>query len=504
MDEAKNDIEENADTPTGVTRGLGEGTAQAAMPPTGPVWAWRKWPVILMLVFSDILLALLVWWGAYVLHSVWGRSELSEITLLSVAPNVAVWIGTRALLGLYPGYGLSATETLRRHTHAVLITLATTSIFALAFQVGDSLSRLLLGLGFLILLLVAPLARYLAKRGMMGVGLWGKPVAILGAGETGAQLVHTLQREWGLGFMPVAVFDFRLAQTGGGLEGVPYGGTVIDALNLARKQSVDTAIFAMPQVRREYLAKFVDKASLSFRHIIVIPDLLGVTNSAVVARDLGGVCGVEIKYNLLNPWARRAKRALDLFGVVGGGLLISPLVLAMVALIKLDSPGPAFYKHKRLGAAGEHFDCWKFRTMRADAERLLTELLQSDPNLQAEWERNHKLRKDPRITRVGRFLRRTSLDELPQIWNVLRGEMSLVGPRPIVDAEVHRYKETYRLYQRVTPGITGLWQVSGRSDTSFEERVAMDAYYAHNWSVWLDLVILARTARSVIFSRGAF
>jgi lipopolysaccharide/colanic/teichoic acid biosynthesis glycosyltransferase len=141
--------------------------------------------------------------------------------------------------------------------------------------------------------------------------------------------------------------------------------------------------------------------------------------------------------------------------------------------------------------------------MRADAGELLSELLKKDSQLRTEWEKEHKLRNDPRLTRVGRFLRKTSLDELPQLWNVLRGEMSLVGPRPIVDAEVPRYREAYDLYRRVKPGMTGFWQVSGRSETSYKERVEMDTYYVRNWSGWLDIVILARTVSAVLCSRGA-
>ena len=142
--------------------------------------------------------------------------------------------------------------------------------------------------------------------------------------------------------------------------------------------------------------------------------------------------------------------------------------------------------------------------MHRDAEVLLEKCLRNDPLLQAEWEHNHKLRDDPRVTRVGRFLRKTSLDELPQLWNVLAGEMSLTGPRPIVDAEVTKYGEFYRLYERIRPGMSGLWQVSGRSATSYSERVRMDSYYVHNWSIWLDVVVLVLTVKSVLSSRGAF
>lgn len=462
----------------------------------------RQRLAVLTLVLSDVSLAFLVWMAAFGVHSLWGSGPLTGIAVASTAPDVAVWIGLRALLGLYPGYGLDLVEELRRQTYAVAATLAIITTFALAFKIGDSLSRLLLISSFLGLALLAPPARYLVKRTLARLGMWGKPVVILGADEMAVKLVRALWREWELGFVPAAIFDDRLAPDGR-IEGVPYRGSLADSANMAGDHGVDTAILAIPGAHGERLTEFVDRASLSFRYVIVIPDLGGVTNSVVVARDLAGTFGVEIKQNLLDPWTRRAKRVLDLLGASLGGVLISPFFLVLVLLIKMDSPGPAFYSHQRLGTGDSHFRCWKFRTMRPHAERSLEDCLRDNPELQAEWERSQKLRQDPRVTRIGRFLRETSLDELPQIWNVLRGEMSLVGPRPIVDAEVSKYGSVYELYRRVTPGISGFWQVSGRSDTTYEERVAMDAYYVRNWSVWLDLVILARTLGCVVCRRGA-
>ena len=288
------------------------------------------------------------------------------------------------------------------------------------------------------------------------------------------------------------------------LEGVPYGGTLNDAAAVARELGVDTAIFAMLDTKREHLARFVDSSRDSFRHVVIIPDLGGITNSAVVARDFAGTLGVEMRHNLLDPWAQRIKRILDVLAVIVGGLLIGPLLIATVILIKLDSRGPAFYGHRRLGAENSYFRCWKFRTMYTNAEQLLDQYFQGNPHFRAEWKQNFKLRNDPRVTCVGRFLRKTSLDELPQLWNVLRGEMSLVGPRPIVDAEIPKYGTAYEMYRRVRPGISGFWQVSGRSDTSYTERVTLDSYYVCNWSVWLDFVILARTINCVVLRRGAY
>lgn len=462
----------------------------------------RQRLVVVSLLFSDCVLASFVCGIALLVHGVWGSGALTRIAALSVAPDVALWICLRAMFGLYPGYGLDLVQELRRQTYAVGAALAIITTFALALKVGDSLSRLLLVSSFMGLAFLAPVFRHLVKRALDRAGLWGKPVAVLGAGDTAMRVVRSLKGEWELGFVPAVVYDDRWSAEEE-IEGVAYGGPMANVAGLADEHGVDTAVIAVPEARGERLSYFVDEASSSFRSVIVIPDLGGVTNSVVVARDMAGTFGFEIKQNLLDPWARRTKRVLDLLGAGFGGLLISPLLLLMVLIIKLDSPGPAIFSQQRLGAGERHFRCWKFRTMNLNAERMLEDYLQEDPDLQAEWEHNQKLRRDPRVTRAGRFLRETSLDELPQLWNVLRGDMSLVGPRPIVDAEVEKYGEMYRLYRRVTPGISGFWQVSGRSDTTYEERVAMDVYYVRNWSVWLDLVILARTGGSVVFRRGA-
>jgi lipopolysaccharide/colanic/teichoic acid biosynthesis glycosyltransferase len=427
------------------------------------VEAWRQRLVVLALIFSDLVLALDVWGLVSMFHRSF-LGEPSAATVAGIVVGTLAWIGLRALLGLYPGYGLDQTEELRRQTYALLAAGAITAISVVALQIGHQMSRPTLALGFGTLLLLSPLVRQLVKAQMIQAGLWGKPIVLIGSGEPGMGFARLLKKERGLGLRPVAVFD---------------------------------------RIHQKYLARLVDLASYGFKHVVVISALGGITNSATVARDFAGTFGVEIKHNLLDPWARRVKYALDLCGVVAGGFLISPLLLLIAAAIKLDSPGPVFYRHRRLGARDEHFRCLKFRTMHADAERLLDEHLQDNPHLRVEGEQNQKLRDDPRVTRVGRFLRKTSLDELPQLWNVLRGEMSLVGPRPIVDAEVLKYGDVYALYKRIKPGMSGFWQVSGRSDTSYDERVLLDAYYVRNWSVWLDLVILARTVSSVMRGRGA-
>lgn len=483
---------------------------------------WGQRLVVAALVCSDVLLALATWWLASAFQDIWGKGTLSEVAIATMVPVVAVWVGLRALLGLYPGYGLGQVEELRRHTYALFAAVAMLAVFALGFKVGGMLSRLLLVSFFLGLLLLTPFARGMMKRGLRQTGLWGRPVMVLGSGQNGGRVrsdvTKLLQERWELGYNPAAVFDCHLARAAQDRtldRGTFYEEamaqeeetlteeTLTDAAKLARTQGVDAAIFAMPYTRREQVAELVSLASLHFQHVLIIPNLGGVTNSAVVARDLAGTFAVEIKYNLLNPWALRVKRVADLVATVIGGTFVVPLMVALALLVWLETRGPIFYKDKRMGQDGHLFSCIKFCTMVPEAETLLRRLLEEDPELREEYSKYHKLRDDPRVTRVGRFLRKTSLDEMPQLWNVLRGEMSLVGPRPYLPRESREIGMTQSEILRVPPGITGPWQVAGRSQTFFSERVRMDAYYVRDWSVWLDLVILAQTFKTVVFGRGA-
>jgi len=462
----------------------------------------RQRLVGLVLVFSDALLALLAWEAAFVGQGLWGVA-LSGFTVVGVIPSVVVWVGLRALLGLYPGYGLSQVEELRRQTYAVLATLAITAIFVVASGVEDAVSRLALGLSCVSLLLFAPMVRQFVKWRLMKAGLWGKRVIIFSSGQPGGRVATLLTEEWGLGYKPVAIFGGQPSQNERRFEATPDERSLADAMALSQNHGVDTVVFAMPHTRREHLARLVHWASFGFRHVTVVPNLDGVANSGVVARDLAGVFGVEIRHNLLNPSVRRAKRALDLIATAVGGLIALPLLLVLCLLVWIESRGPVFYSAQRMGRDGRLFSCVKFRTMVPDAETVLQRMLKTDPKARKEYARYHKLRDDPRVTRVGRWLRKTSLDELPQLWNVLKGDMSLVGPRPYLPRESGDIGVTQSDILRVYPGITGPWQVSGRSQTSFEERVRMDVCYVRDWSIWLDLILLARTARTLVSDRSA-
>jgi len=247
-------------------------------------------------------------------------------------------------------------------------------------------------------------------------------------------------------------------------------------------------------------------AVLGIPHVLVVaPHLTESIGSLWLEPvEISGSTAVHLRNGLHARRSRFVKRALD----VGLILLFLPLLLGAgvltAFLVKLSSPGPLFFGHWRLGRNGRWFKAWKFRTMTVDAEQRLREYLALNPDLKREWEETQKLRRDPRVLPIGRFLRRTSLDELPQLWNILKGDMSLVGPRPIVENEIERYGPMYEFYEQAVPGLTGLWQISGRNNTTYSERVRLDATYVRNWSIWMDFFILFRTVRSVLFSEGAY
>jgi Undecaprenyl-phosphate galactose phosphotransferase WbaP len=200
---------------------------------------------------------------------------------------------------------------------------------------------------------------------------------------------------------------------------------------------------------------------------------------------------------------RVLKRGLDIALVLLAAPVLLPLLVTVGLVVRLRSPGPIFFSHRRISRNGAFFPMWKFRTMCNNSAEVLEEYLARHPEARSEWRKTHKLRCDPRITGIGLFLRRYSLDELPQVWNVLTGKMSLVGPRPIVAAEVEKYGARFAYYCKVKPGVTGLWQVSGRSDLTYEQRVALDCQYVKEWSLFLDIKILLRTFASVVNQDGA-
>lgn len=440
----------------------------------------------------------------------WGLSALLVNRLvpwLGGAPVPWTWVGALTgsyvlasfVVGLQPGWGLGVVTELRK------LTLVTLSLILLVMVnlglAGYGWSALAPGL--LLTLLTPPallLSRSLVKAALLRVGAWGVPVVVYGAGLTGERVIAALHEEAGLGYQPVALFDDNPAQHGLSVLGAPVvGGTDLWT------QEAPVAIVAMPGASRERLVALLDGPLTIYRTVIVIPDLFDVQSLWLRARDLGGMLGLQINHNLASPLAQGVKRGLDLLAVLLTLPGWAPLCGLIALLIWLEDREKPLFFQPRLGLGGTTFQTWKFRTMVPNAEAVLQRRLAEDPALNAEWQANFKLRHDPRITRIGHLLRKTSLDELPQLVNVLKGEMSLVGPRPLPRYHLEELPpHVQHLRNEVRPGMTGLWQVSGRSDAGNEGMVRLDPYYVRNWSVWLDAVILLRTFRAVLRSAGAY
>ena len=371
-------------------------------------------------------------------------------------------------------------------------------------RIAAHTSRFFTGAFGILAFIFLVLARYCVKNYLQRKNLLQIPVLLIGAGKTAELLAKAITSDAGLGYKVVGLLEDNKVQSGI-LEQFPVLGGFDDAERVIKATGVQRVFIAAPGLG-DKLGHLIYRVQPLVKNLGVIPNLVGVPTGSLEVESLFNekLLILRLKNNLARPLNRYLKLVFDYTLTIVGGLLISPFLLLIAAWIYYDSPGSVLFKHERIGKDGKAFPCYKFRSMCMDAGEKLTELLAVDPAAREEWERDFKLKNDPRITRSGAFLRKTSLDELPQLWNVLRGEMSLVGPRPVVHEELARYGEFVHDYLQVRPGITGMWQVSGRSDTTYEERVQMDSWYVRNWSVWLDVMLLWRTVKSVIKCKGAY
>lgn len=418
------------------------------------------------------------------------------VWFLSALPLFLVIFG---FSGLYPGVAMNPVSELRRIVHATTFGYLAVIAFTFLAKAWAEYSRLVIAGAWITSVFLVAIARNVVRSQLARNDWWGIPIVIFGAGNTGTLLLNVLLRHPEYGFKPVIVLDDDEAKhRPGDGKRPPVLGCLDLAPWVAKRFKVNYALVAMPSVPSQKLSHILHKHAHQFPHFLLIPDLFGLS-LWVTAKDFGGVLGLEIQQNLIRRVPQITKRTIDLILVTLGGICLLPLIIVLYLSVALTSKGPVFYSQVRAGRYGKDFRMWKFRSMIPNAEQVLQEYLAANPEIRKEWELNHKLRNDPRVTKVGKLLRKTSLDELPQLWNVFSGEMSLVGPRPRP-----KYEPCADLYMRVRPGITGLWQVSGRNTTTKEARFDFDEYYVRNWSIWLDLYILGRTIKTVIRTEGAY
>lgn len=372
-------------------------------------------------------------------------------------------------------------------------------------HVASEVSRLFVLFYFIFAFAFMALIRVILNKAMKKVKAFQIPVLIVGAGQTAELVVRQILHDSGMRYQVVGFLEDR-HPVDTMLYGFPVLGGFGNMEEVIQETGVHTVLIAAPGLPQDDLSSLIYRAQSLVKQVDVIPNLVAVPMSNVTAESFfdAKIMVLHIRNNLASPWNQMLKRLFDIVATICGGLLISPILLAIAFWVYHDSPGPVIFKHRRVGRNGKEFNCYKFRSMCVNSKEVLEHLLATDPEAKAEWDKEFKLKNDPRITKSGAFLRKTSLDELPQLWNVLKGEMSLVGPRPIVKREIPRYGVYFKEYSMVRPGITGIWQTSGRNDVDYPERVQMDNWYVHNWNLWLDLVLLWRTGRAVLNCAGAY
>lgn len=452
-------------------------------------------------VAADIIALSAAYWLA-----VFGRYLAgSGFTLqfyLSSFPAIALILLAFQCYGLYPGVLLHPAEEIKRVFVAMTAVFFAFASMLFIFRSSELYSRSIFLATWVIGAPMVLLARYLVRRTCSGRRWWGLSAVVLGSSEGAQHLIRRIATH-AAGIRIVGVLADEYTETWPS-DLPPIWGYTGDVSARAFGRLANYIIVAVSDKSSTHLRKTIHESCIGFRHILMIPDLNGFCSLGIAAREVGNELGFELPQRLFHPGARTAKRIMDISVSLLSLVTLAPLFLIAWILIKLTSEGPGFFGQARYGQDGRIFTAWKFRTMVVNADQVLADHLLTHTEDSRAWQCDHKLKKDPRITIVGKLLRRSSLDELPQLWNVLRGEMSLVGPRPIVKAEIPKYGKGYELYTRVLPGISGLWQVSGRNNTTYQERVAFDEYYVRNWSIWLDTYILFRTIQAVSRAEGAY
>jgi exopolysaccharide biosynthesis polyprenyl glycosylphosphotransferase len=407
------------------------------------------------------------------------------------------------LEGVYrPRRGATAVDEI----YAVISGVATgfvVLVFIVFFWRPLVYSRLIFVYTVALMILLLSLAR-LVRRGILSYlrqhGAGVDRVLVAGSGELGRRVMRNLLARPDLGYQVVGFVDDDPQKATTDLGRVQALGTTEDVPHLLQEHHVDEVIITLPSSAQPKIMRLVEQCLEAQVRPRLVPDMYQMSLSGVAVEEVAGIPMLSPYETRLSPWATAIKRSVDVLGSAIGLLVLFPLLALIAALIRLDSPGPPIFTQLRVGRGGRVFYVYKFRTMVQGADAIKEHFR----HLNEAAGPMFKIRDDPRVTRVGRTLRKTSLDELPQLWNVLKGDMSLVGPRPALPEEVAGYREWHRMRLNAAPGMTGLWQISGRSDLPFDDMVLLDLYYIENWSPLLDLSILVRTVPKILLREGAY
>jgi exopolysaccharide biosynthesis polyprenyl glycosylphosphotransferase len=470
-----------------------------------------QWPfLIASLIITDLIMVGLAFRSAYFV-----RFELSIPVFQIVTPSVdyyqdlmliivPLWLAIFAVMGLYSRRNLlSGTQEYSLAFNAT--TIGMISVVAAGFLLPDFIvARGWLLLAWMFTFLYTAIGRFFVRRVVYALRVKGyfiSPAVIVGVNDEARSLAEQLTLWKTSGLLILGFLDDELPVDTPVYSNLRAMGKLEKLKSIIQQFDIKEVILTTSALTREEIVTIFKEYGVSHHvNLRLSSGLFEVITTGLQVTELASVPLVRVNRARLTGIDNVLKLILDYSITIPGLIIISPLLLFIAILIKLDSPGPIIYRRRVMGVNGVQFDAYKFRTMNPNGD----EILERHPELKAELEENHKLVEDPRITRVGQFLRKTSLDELPQLFNVLKREMSLVGPRMISPLEMKKYDKWDMNLLTVRPGITGLWQVSGRSDVTYAERVRMDMYYIRNWSIWLDLELLLQTIPAVLRGRGAY
>jgi Undecaprenyl-phosphate galactose phosphotransferase WbaP len=488
------------------TQSMNSGLVSAETSPTLKI-SYRPWLVSACLLAGDLLAIIAAFLTAYyirqalipVMGGVLTRGQIQPLAVM-----IVVFVPTIMLFsGSYPGHGRAGFVEFRRIVLDVSLAYITVGVASFILGYGFQFSRLVFLISWVLALFLVVISRVLLRNGGPSITWWSMPAVVVGQADELAAALVSLRASRRIGFKAAAALVLGPIQTEAILTGVPAFEFSPGLLPLLRNQGIRLALVASPTADLDHSLrqKMNDLSSIFPRVVYVTEDpALNVVqvNQALVA----GRPTFEVQNKLLSPSRRLLKRVSDLLLCLLGASVGLPLFLFLAALIAVDSRGHVLYRQKRVGLDGRIFDIYKFRTMQVGAEEALDALLATDPKLREEFEARHKMQADPRITKVGRILRRFSFDEFPQFWNVIRGEMSIVGPRPYLPSEIEEMGEAREVILRVLPGLTGWWQVMGRHRLEFTERLRMDRFYVGNYSMLTDLYIMFKTAYVILSGEG--
>ena len=367
-------------------------------------------------------------------------------------------------------------------------------------------SRAAIILTWILSLMLFPLFRLISRKLLFKINFLRKKVLIIGTNELAKLIAQEIKRNWTLGYEVLGFLSKKRSGPGKKTESdIKTIGEIDQVEQLSKKLGVRDLIISLPGISQKSLLELVEKCEQVADTIRIVPDIGNLFTMGIEIENWGDVLSLSMARNLVKPWNIFIKKSFEFITTLFLLIFFLPILLIIALAIKIDSRGSVFFVQERLGWRDKTFNFFKFRSMYVDGDLRLNKYLKENLQAKDEWKKYLKIKKnDPRVTRVGKFIRKYSLDELPQLINILKGNMSLVGPRPYMPREIEKIGKSHEIISRVKPGITGLWQVRGRNILPFKKRLLLDEYYIRNWSLWLDIVILFKTMKVLITREGAY